>query len=249
MIFGGFRPRLAPTLITIPAVLACLALGVWQIERLHWKEALIAAQEAGLAAQPVAVPQTLAEARRLEFHRVFVSGVLLWDNEILLHAIGPEGEAGFKRMTPLREADGRVVLINRGFIPTGWLPDVRRMDATHSRFVGTGQHTGLLRLPPDQKPGWFVPDNQPMRGEWFWLDLPAIAAAEGLDNVAPFTIDADAIPWPNCKPLACATPPPLPNNHLQYAITWFSLAAAGAVIYVLSQRSGGKSSDDGIPRT
>jgi surfeit locus 1 family protein len=236
---SGFRPHLAPTLVTIPIVLLCAGLGVWQLQRLEWKEGLIAQREAALAAPPVAAPQTLADARPLEFHRVFVSGVLLWDKEILLHAIGPNGEIGFKRMTPLREANGRIVLINRGFIPSTMLEAVRRLEERTPHVGATFRHTGLLLLAPGQKPNWFIPDNKPGRGEWFWLDLPAISVTESLADVAPFTIDADAAPWPDCQPGACATLPVLPNNHLQYAITWFSLAAAALVIYVLSQRSGG----------
>lgn len=244
---GGFHPRLAPTLFTLTAVLLCLGLGVWQMQRLHWKEGLILQRQAALKAPPIAPPPSLAQARALEFHPVFVSGVLLWNKEALLHAVGRQGGAGFKTITPLREADGRIVLINRGFVPTKMLPMVKR---TESRFAGTALHTGLLRLPPSHKPNWFIPDNQPKDGQWFWLDLPAIAAAEGLDNVEPFYIDADAVPRPECMPLACATPPPLPNNHLQYAITWFALAVAAVVIYVLAMRDGaGAGEDSGIRRT
>ncbi len=235
MSMSGFRPRLAPTLFTVPVVLFCAALGVWQLERLEWKQGLIAQREAAVAAAPVAPPQTLLDARALEFHPVFDAGVFLHDKEIFRNAIGPEGGAGFDVLTPLREGGGRIVFVNRGFVPTEIKDPARR---TAGQPAGTVRVAGLLRLPPDGKPGWFVPDNRPDRNYWFWVDLGAMGAADGLSNVAPIYIDADATPNPGLWPRGGLTPLTLPNDHLQYAITWFSLAVAALVIYLLSQRGG-----------
>src|SRR5215471_2516761 len=110
--------RLAPTLFTIPVVLICVGLGVWQLERLHWKRGLIAQREAAVAAAPASPPQSLVEARALEFHPILADGVFLNDKEIYLNAIGPHGGAGFHVLTPLREASGRIAFVNRGFVPT-----------------------------------------------------------------------------------------------------------------------------------
>jgi surfeit locus 1 family protein len=95
---------------------------------------------------------------------------------------------------------------------------------------------GLLRLPPAGRPNWFLPDNRPDLNYWFWVDLPAMSAADKLDRVAPFYIDAEATPNPGGWPKGGVTRLTLPNNHLQYAITWFSLAVALIVIYVLFHR-------------
>ena len=79
-----------------------------------------------------------------------------------------------------------------------------------------------------------------------------MAAADRLSDVAPFYVVADATPNPGGWPKGQGTAEPLPNDHLQYAITWFSLAVAAIVIYLLSQRrgNGGKTSDDErLPRT
>jgi surfeit locus 1 family protein len=229
------RLRLAPTLITIPVMLICIALGVWQLQRLQWKRGLIAERDAAIAAAPVAPPQTLGEARTLEFHPVIDDGVFLNDKEIYFNATGPRGAAGFHVLTPLREADGRIVFVNRGFVPTD-----RRDPATRpaGQLTGSVHIRGLLRLAAGKKPSWFTPDNRPDQNYWFWTDLPAMAAADHLppDKVAPFYIDADSTPNPGGWPQGGTTPLALPNNHLQYAITWFSLAAAALVIYVLSQR-------------
>jgi surfeit locus 1 family protein len=237
---SGFRPRLVPTLLTIPVVLVCAALGGWQLQRLEWKQALIAQREAAVTGAPVALPQTLADARALEFHTVVDEGVFLHDKEIFLGAIGPKGAAGFDVLTPLREAGGRAVFVNRGFVPTELKNPTKR---AAGQPTGSVRVAGLVRVPPDTKPGWFVPDNRADINYWFWLDLPAIGAAarvsdDGLTNVAPFTIEADATPNPGGWPKGGVTPLVLPNDHLQYAITWFSLAVATLVIYLLSQRDG-----------
>jgi surfeit locus 1 family protein len=231
-----FRPRLGPTLFTIPVVAVLVALGVWQLQRLEWKSRLIAERATAVAAAPVSPPQTLAEARALEFHRVTVEGVFLHDKEILLNAIAAKGDAGFDVLTPLREAAGRIVFVNRGFVPTDLKNPARR---PAGQLAGTMHVSGLLRVPPQEKPGWFIPDNRPDRNAWFWIDLPAMAAADGLSNPAPFYIDADAAPNPGGWPKGGVTPLALPNDHLQYAITWFSLAAALMVIYVVYHSRGG----------
>jgi surfeit locus 1 family protein len=224
--------RLAPTLFTIPVVLICVALGLWQLERLQWKRGLIAQREAAVAAAPTSPPPTLAEARALEFHPVIVDGVFLNDKEIYLNATGPHGGAGFHVFTPLRDESGRILFVNRGFVPVE-----RREPATRpqGQIAGVVRIRGLLRLPLEAKPNWFIPDNRPDLNYWFWVDLPAMAAADHLDpaNFAPFYIDADATPNPGGWPPGGVTPLDLPNNHLQYAMTWFSLAAAALVIYVV----------------
>jgi surfeit locus 1 family protein len=246
---SGVCPRLVPALFTLAVVLVCGGLGLWQLQRLEWKRALIAQREAAAAAAPVAPPQTLGEARALEFRRVAADGVFLNDREILLNAIGPKGGTGFDVLTPLREAGGRILVVNRGFVPTELRDPAKR---AAGQPAGTARVTGRLRLPPEQKPNWFVPDNRPERDDWFWIDLPAMGAADGLADVAPFYIEADATPNPGGWPKGGVAPLALPNDHLQYAITWFSLAVVAIVIYLLSQRRGarGKTSDDQrLPRT
>ena len=232
---SGFRPQLIPTLFTIVVVLVCAGLGVWQLERLQWKRALIAQREAALAAPVAALPRSLNEARGLEHHRIIADGVFLHDKELFLNAIAPGGGAGFDVLTPLRQPDGRVVFVDRGFVRAE-LRDRARREAGDP--AGPIRITGWLRLAPAAKPGWFRPDNRPERNLWFWVDLAAMAEADRLTDVAPFYVEADATPNPGGWPRGRAAPPALPNDHLQYAITWFSLAAAALVIYVLSQRRG-----------
>jgi surfeit locus 1 family protein len=230
---AGFRPQFLPTVMSVPALLLLLGLGAWQIQRLGWKERLIAERSAALAAPLVPAPQTLEEARRLEFRHVFVDGMFLNNKEIYLVASAGAGSIGYRVLTPIEEPSGHIVFIDRGYIPSR-LRDPKTRAA--GEIAGRARIVGLLRLPPNGRPNWFLPDNRPDLDTWFWVDLPAMAAADKLGRVAPFYIDADATPNPGGWPKGGVMPPELPNHHLQYAITWFSLAAALVVIYLLYHR-------------
>ena len=230
----GFRPRLVPTLFTVPALIVLVGLGVWQVQRLHWKEGLIAQRDAAVVAAPVAPPQTLAEARGLEFRHVVAEGSFENDKELFLAASSDEGESGYQVITPLVMADGRTMFVNRGFIPLALKDRAKR---AAGELSGTVRVAGLLRVPPAQKPSFFLPDNRPDLNLWFWVDLPAMAQQDDIADPPPFYVDADKTPNPGGWPKGGITRLELPNNHLQYAITWFSLAVALAVIYVLYHRN------------
>ena len=229
----GFRPRLAPTLFTVPAVIILLGLGTWQVQRLYWKEGLIAQRDAMVAAAPISPPQTRAEAEANQFRHVADDGTLLNDKEIYLAATSDSGEAGYQVLTPLREAEGRVVFVNRGFVPSD-LKDPKKRSAGET--AGVVHIAGLLRVAPEKKPTFFLPDNRPDLNLWFWLDLPAMAKAAGVADAAPFYIDADKTANPGGWPKGGVTRLELPNDHLQYAITWYALAVALIVIFVLYHR-------------
>jgi surfeit locus 1 family protein len=225
-----FRPQFWPTLCSVPSLLLLLGLGAWQVERLSWKQDLIARRAAAVAAPPVPAPRTAEEAHRLEFHRVVADGVFLHPKEIYLAASAGPGSVGYEVFTPLEEPDGRIVFVDRGYIPQRLRnPE----DRAAGQIRGSVRVTGLLRLPPAGRPNWFSPDNRPDRNDWFWIDLGAMAAADKLERVAPFYLVADAAPNPGGWPRGDATGFELPNHHLQYAITWFSLAVVLIVIYVL----------------
>ena len=222
------------TLVSLAGFAVLIALGTWQVERLHWKQGLIADRAAAISSAPVDLPRTLEAARPLEFHRVRATGQFLYDREILVHAIERRsGRAGYLVITPLRLEDGAVVLVERG-----WVPPEKRDAASRAAGnpPGAVAADGPLRIPSTEKPGWFLPANDPVRGEWFWIDLPAIARAVGLPDALRFYVDAGAEPNPGGLPLGGQAIMELPNDHLQYAITWYALAAALAVIYFLLLR-------------
>lgn len=203
------------------------ALGIWQVERRAWKLALIERIEARVHAPPVDAPPPAQwphiAAATDEYRHVRLAGVFLHDRETLVQASSTLG-AGYWVLTPLRTAQGALVLINRGFVP----PE-RRERATRSgnEPAGEVQVTGLLRM--SEPGGGFLRRNDPAAERWFSRDVPAIAAARGLAGVAPFFVDEDAAaPQPPGAeprwPAAGLTVIAFHNNHLVYALTWFGLA-------------------------
>lgn len=241
---GASRSQLLPAAVTALITLLCLSLGIWQLERLEWKTNLIAERRAAMQAAPVPLPKTLDEARGLEFRPVIAEGVFINDKEIFLGAAAPGGGSpGFQIVTPLRLADGRIVFVNRGFVPSALKNPEKRVAG---QLAGPVRVTGLLRL-PHGRPGWLVPDNRPDLNYWFWVDPPAMEKATGLSDVIPLYIDADATPNPGGWPKGGVTLIDLPNDHLQYAITWFALAAAAVAVYVVWRRQAG-APQTGTPR-
>jgi surfeit locus 1 family protein len=233
VLVAGLRPAFWPTLMAVPALLVLVGLGIWQLERLHWKEGLIAAREAALAAPATDVPRSAGEAAAMEFRHVRATGEFLNDREFLLGASDEAGTTGFHVITPLRLADGKLLLVDRGWIPGSLKDPVTRRAG---ELGGTVTVEGLLRLGASGKPSWFVPDNRCDINYWFWTDLAGMASCGGLQNVLPFTVDAGPTPNPGGYPRGGVTRIALPNDHLQYAITWFALAIGLAVIYVVYHR-------------
>jgi surfeit locus 1 family protein len=138
-------------------------------------------------------------------------------------------------MAPLRTDRGFTILINRGFVPPDH-PDLRHHGAGQARI------TGLLRV--TEPKGGFLRENDPMADHWYSRDVAAIARRRGLTATAPYFIDAEATPDDPDGPVGGLTVVDLPNNHLVYALTWFTLAAmvAGAITHVI--RSGPPRRDD-----
>ena len=225
---------LALTLWSLAAFVVLCGLGTWQVQRLYWKDGLLAERTAAISAPPAELPRTLEAARPLEYHRIQAKGQFLYDHEIPVHAIERQrGTAGYLVITPLRLEDGAVLLVERG-----WVPSEKRDAATRAAGnpPGVVSVEGLLRLASTEKPGWFLPANDPGRGEWFWIDLAALARAAGVPEVLPLYLDAGPAPNPGGFPVGGQANTGLPNDHLQYAITWYALAAALAVIYLLLLR-------------
>jgi len=213
---------------------AFASLGVWQIERLQWKHALIERVEARLTAPPQAAPNADAWSPDDEYTRVTVSGVFLHEHEALVQAVTDLGP-GWWVMTPLRVQHG-IILINRGFVPS----DMRAASARQTQqSTGTVSVTGLLRA--SEPHGGFLRANAPQEGRWYSRDVEAIARASGLPQpVAPYFIDADATPNPGGYPVGGLTVVQFRNSHLIYAITWFILAALAAAGAALSLRTTGE---------
>ena len=228
------RSRLAKTVFL--ALLALLfagfaALGAWQVQRLHWKHDLIARVDGRIHAEAVAAPPRAdwprVDAASTEYRRVFVQGEFLPGLDTRVDALTELGP-GFWILSPLRTDTGDLVLVNRGFVPG----DAR--DRAAPVPAGPVRVEGLLRL--DEPGGRILRQNVAAQDRWFSRDTGAIAAARGLQGVAPWFIDAahdaTAPEWPR----GGMTVVRFRDHHLQYALTWFALAlmAAFAAWRVLS---------------
>lgn len=227
----GIRPLLWPTLMTLPAVLGSLALGTWQVQRLQWKNELIAERQARRDAPPLAaLPESFVAARD-EFRKVRVTGRFLHEKEMYLAARSFRGNAGYHVLTLLVLAGDRTILVNRGWIPLDRKSPASREPANRP---GEAAVEGYLRA--ESGPGWFTPANEPAKNFWFFVDLPAMAKAHGIAKLEPFYIEAGPAENPGGFPVGGVTRFEIPNDHLQYAITWFSMAIIGIVIYLLYHR-------------
>ncbi len=222
------RPQLWPTLIALPALAALLALGTWQLERLAWKRALIAERDAALAAAPQSLPAGAAERAALDYTRVRARGTFVHERELYLVGRARAGVGGVHVLTPLHLDDGTgAVVIDRGFVP-----EANRAPATRT----AGQITGPVTIEGSaRRPGrrnLFTPDNRPEANEWYWLDRDAMGAAVGL-NLLSVVIVAGTAANPGGLPVGTELRSDLRNDHLGYALTWYGLAAALVVIYVV----------------
>ena len=236
------RGIVAPIVFTLAAVAVLAALGTWQLERKAWKEGLIAKLESKLSAAPVALPLrerwSQLSAGQDEFRRVKFSTDLL-DQEALIYtsgsAIRPDVSGpGYWVLSPARLPDGGLVIVNRGFVPEGKQdPGTRR----EGQPQGVVEIVGAMRWPEAR--GLFTPNDAPGKNLWFVRDPAAIAAAKGWGTVAPFYIDQEAPPAPGGLPKVGPLKPSLPNNHLQYAVTWYGLAFVVLIsgfVFVRSRR-------------
>jgi len=231
----AFRPRLWPTLFMIPALIAMLALGSWQVKRLYWKTDLIETFEVRVAADPISAPHNIDDLNAWRFQRVAADGHFLNDKE--LHLIGRtyEGNAGYHVLTPFVTETGLIIFVNRG-----WVPEAKRHAEARPNTLITDRTTivGMIRE-SGVKSSRFVPDNEPHNDIWFTVKPQEMAEHLGLTGqVANYHLDiVRETPKPQALPYAANTKIEVRNEHLQYAITWFSLALTLLVIYVLWHRS------------
>jgi surfeit locus 1 family protein len=228
-----FRFALWPTLFTVPAVLLMLAFSVWQLERLAWKEGLLDKLHTRTTAQPVSLAQLSGDPAQDEYRQVRLRGHFDHSHELDLIARSLNGNVGYQIVTPFVLEDGSgTVLVNRG-----WVPDDKRDPASRAQgqIAGTTEVVGILRQ--SQKPGWITPDNDPAKNVWLYVDVPAMLKAAGAAKAAsPYWLAADATPNPGGLPIGGQTRIDLPNDHLQYAITWFAFAVTLIVIYLVYSR-------------
>nr|WP_211110406.1 SURF1 family protein [Acuticoccus mangrovi] len=234
-------------LLVVGAFAVLIGLGTWQVQRLAWKEALIAAATERPVAAPVAAPGPATwpsfDFDRWDYRRVSLTGRFdpgevhaFW---VLSDQRGPLSGPGYAVIVPFTTVDGWHVLVNRGFVP-----EEKEDPATRPGSAppdGTVTIEAILRR--DDPPNFVTPAPDLDARRFYSRDIAAIAAAFGLpgDDTAPYQLDLVAEETPaGGLPQAGESRITFPNNHLQYAVTWYGLALclAGVVIAALWRRRG-----------
>jgi len=224
------------TVLVAAGLAILIGLGIWQLDRRVWKHHLIASLNAELAKPPTDLPPRTDWAQlkpnALEFRRVSFPAEFLPGQEALVYSAGsalrPDVKgAGYWVFAPARLAGGSIVIVDRGFVPPARKdPASRAQGAPH----GVVNIVGVLRWP--EQSGSFTPAADLKANVWYARDLKAIAAAKQWADFAPFYIDQESpVPpggWPKPGKLVVH----LPDNHLQYALTWFGGALLLAGLYL-----------------
>lgn len=230
--------RVWPVALTAALGIAVLlGLGLWQVQRLAGKQALLAEIDRRATAEPVDISTVLerqAAGETIEFLKVSTTGHYLHNAEKLMIAVY-DGNPAWEVVTPLVTSDKTMVLVDRGLVPDDLRDRVRRPDGNPQGDVTV---TGIVRSHMAKR-GFFSPENDVGANMWFWWDVPAMLASTTIApnaKPAPFVLHLLPVAGDKSFPRPQAAEAGLHNNHLQYAITWFSLALALLVIAGLYSR-------------
>jgi surfeit locus 1 family protein len=225
-----------PTVATLAGLAVLIGLGTWQMNRKAWKEGLLARIAARVTAEPVPLAEALRHWREtgdVEYLHVRAGGRFRHDREQHVFTVDDRLGPGYHIYTPLETPDGRLVLVNRGFVPAK-LKDAALREK--GQVPGDVSVTGLARLPG--RHGWFMPASDPDRNMFYWPDYAVMLrtarrGSEGGLEAVPVFVDADAQPPnPGGFPQGGTTRLNLPNRHLEYALTWYGLALTLIGVFV-----------------
>ncbi|WP_342359188.1 SURF1 family protein [Terrarubrum flagellatum] len=215
------------------------SLGVWQLQRKAWKEALIAQVEARASGAPADLKDIPPEWRDpktvdgADFARVAAKGIFDNNRELLMISAQRNG-AGWMVITRFDTEEG-AVLVMRGVVPDRLKNPAMRADG---QLAGEVSIIGRIRMP--EQAGSFTPANDVARNQWFWRDLAGMQRATGIHEASrapPFFIELEQPVPPGGWPRPQLDEINLRNDHLQYAITWFALAGVTVVMFGLWLRS------------
>ncbi len=233
-----FRPLFALSTACAMLFALLIGLGVWQLQRLHWKLALIEQVNRNMHARPV----QLGGGGHLEWEpetnylRVLVGGRFVNSKEAYIFGIGPEGGPVYHVIVPFLTDNGEMYLVDRGIVPR----DLRN-PATRPAGIRNAETkvVGIWRWA--EAPGAFTPKPDLAKRLWYFKDVGAIARADGIKLwEPPGLIEADATPNPGGWPRGGQTVVAFRNEHLQYAITWFLMAAGLLGVYLAYHVSKGR---------
>ncbi|HWD27759.1 MAG TPA: SURF1 family protein [Rhizomicrobium sp.] len=230
-----FRPLLGATIATAILFAFLMWLGVWQLERLQWKLGLIDQVSRNLVAPPVSLDRALRMGTDAQYHRVSLQGRFDNAKEAYVYGIGVEGAPVYHVVVPFKLDDGRMLLIDRGIVPRDLRNPALRPGGIDNDETKV---TGVWRW--GDAPGTFTPAPDAAQRVWYVRDVASIAKADGVTLAAPALLEADATPNPGGWPKGGQTVVTFRNEHLQYAITWFLMAAGLLGVYLAYHASRGR---------
>ena len=186
-----------------------LSLGTWQLYRLQWKQDLISQIDKGLKSTPIKYSNKIKN----DYQRVVLNGKYNYENQIYLYSLNAKGQPGFDVITPFKTIEGDNVLVNRGWI------NKEMKNKTEINLSNKSEIFGLLRK--IVKKNIFKPENDTEKNIWFSININQIKKITGknFSNHVVFLEDnVTNLPVPKKITID------VPNNHLKYAITWYSIS-------------------------
>ena len=226
------KPSFSAVAGLIVVVVVCSGLGVWQLQRMNWKQEKMALIETRSQSDPVLLPATIEEAADWEYRVVTVTGRFRHDQESYRAVRSAKGPFGYQVITPLERDAGKSVLVNRGWVPSDNRDPSTR---TEGQISGDVTITGLVRLPWYRTKVAGAIQNDVAQHIYFEGALKEMAEAHNVD-VLPVFVDADDTPNPAGGPQGGQTMLKLTDNHLTYAIQWFLFGLVALVIFVVYHR-------------
>jgi surfeit locus 1 family protein len=222
---------------TFGAFIVLCGLSYWQIERMVWKKTVLENMASVLNAPPVTIQKASDFVNLPEFQRVSVKGVLLHAENFHLQARYYKGALGFHLITPFKLADGSVIFLNRGWVPKDYQTNPKVKITQPDGIISV---TAMVR--GKEHPRSYLPQNDPSKGLWLWQDADAWATSlkdkQPKWNVVPIFVQQLSTDKTNLDfPLPQESHFSIPNDHLEYAITWGSLALILLVVYGIKTRS------------
>lgn len=214
--------KILPHVIVFILFIFLAFLGTWQVERRQWKEELLQKVDTNINAPAIPI-EGFKNLASDEFRKMHVSGEFIFDKEFLLLNKTHNGKLGQQVFTPFKTTDGQIILVDRGWIPT---------DKETSKPQGQQEITGVIRGKQALNAigRVIILENDSLKQIWFWIDLPKMYESNGL-AVKDYYLELVNNDKSTSYPIALPQKIELYNEHLQYAITWYSLSIILLLVY------------------
>jgi len=220
-----------PLIFTVFSIITLICLGFWQIKRMYEKQEFLTNLKTNLAKPPTEID--ISSNNMILATKIIINGQFISGHDLHLYGqrSGSSDKNGYYLLSPFKTDDNKIVIVARG-----WFSQLNKRKMFNVSNPGHQSITGVILMAEKQK--LFVPHNDLKNNVWFTLDLQQIAKAIKMDieNYYLLSFDEEDLPA-NLEPISSKSLLSIRNDHLQYAITWFALAIAIMVIYIVYSRN------------